>query len=106
MSDARTGFREMEAEEFARRLRQYAHDSRKSFAFFLGAGCSRSSGIPLAGELVKDHWLPRLREFQAPHRTDLEVWAKEIMPSYDPSNAAASYGDLMARLFVTAEERQ
>jgi hypothetical protein len=96
----------MGADEFARRLRRYEQDLGKRFAFFLGAGCSRSSGIPLAGELVKDRWLPRLRDVEAPHRSDLEAWAHEIVPVYDPKLPAALYGELIDRLFITAEDRQ
>ncbi len=49
----------------------------KQFAFFLGAGCLVSSGIPTAGTLVKDYWLPRLRDLEAPERKDLDTWVKE-----------------------------
>jgi Tfp pilus assembly protein PilF len=98
--------RKVPADEFARRLRQITKTHDKRFAFFLGAGCSVSSGIPAAGSLVKDNWLPRLRDLCAPARRDLEQWAKETLPNYDAENPAASYGDVMDRLFLIVEERQ
>jgi len=49
---------EMPVEQFVRHLRD-TMDNESRFAFFLGAGCSISSGIPGAGELVNE-WLGRL----------------------------------------------
>lgn len=98
--------RRISADEFARRLKQTVDETDKRFAFFLGAGCSVSSGIADAGGLVRDHWLPRLRDLRAPQCKDLDAWAKEEMPAYDPKNPAASYGDVMEKLFLHAEERQ
>jgi len=97
--------RSIDVEEFVRRLRETVK-ADKRFALFLGAGCSVSSGIPSAGDLVKNHWLPRLRDIRAPERSDLEVWATEVIPNYDPASPAASYGTLIDKLFLHAEERQ
>jgi len=94
------------AEEFARRLKTTSGQSDRPFALFLGAGCSVSSGIPAAGQLVQRDWLPRLRDVCAPERKDLEAWAKEELPRYDPQQPSASYGEVMARLFFSPEERQ
>ena len=110
--------RTIQASEFARRLRAATkpvdeqsaglaeRQPEARFAFFLGAGCSRSSGIPSAGELVRDYWLPRLRDMKAPKRRDLESWAREFIPDYDPANPALSYGKVMDALFFTPEDRQ
>ncbi len=98
--------RKISADEFARRLRQSTGEQDKRFAFFIGAGCSVSSGIPGAHGLVKDKWLPRLRDLLAPNRKDLDTWAKEEIPGYDTQNPAASYGPVMERLFLQPEERQ
>ena len=47
--------------EFAGRLRDsVTHNPETHVVFFLGAGCSISSGIPAAGGLVTE-WLKRLR---------------------------------------------
>src|SRR5687768_17322869 len=96
----------MNAGEFARRLRADSDMPDKRFALFLGAGCSISSGIPGAGSLVKDNWLPRLQEFSAPERKDVDVWIKEEFPDYDQNNCAGSYGIILERLFLNAEDRQ
>jgi Tfp pilus assembly protein PilF len=83
--------RSVSLEEFVRRLRADTH-AEKRFALFLGAGCSVTSGIPSAAGLVRDRWLPRLRDYQAPNRADLEDWASEVISGYDPANPALSYG--------------
>lgn len=98
--------RKVTANEFARRLKATSEEADKPFAFFLGAGCSVSSGIPAAGALVMDHWLPRLRDLRAPERKDLQTWAKEELPGYDPQNPSALYGQLIEGLFLYPEERQ
>ena len=97
--------RDIGLEEFVRRLRADTN-AEKRFALFLGAGCSVTSGIPHAGGLVRDRWLPRLRDFQSPNRSDLTAWAKEVIPDYDPENPAHSYGALIDLLFLTPEDRQ
>ena len=98
--------RKISADEFTRRIKATSEQADKRFAFFLGAGSSVSSGIPAAGSLVKDDWLPRLRDLRAPHRKDLDAWAKDELPGYDPQNAAAFYGQVMEKLFLYPEERQ
>lgn len=99
--------RKMSALEFARRLKAYEAEPDKRFAFFLGAGCSRSSGIPTAGELVRDRWLPRLHRLRAsPDEHEVTAWAKSVFPGYDPSNAAALYGDAIQELFQFPADRQ
>ena len=103
MSDA---FRKMTADEFARRLKIMSEHPDSRFAFFLGSGCSVSSGVPAAGSLVKNHWLPRLRDLRDPRRQDLDKWAKEEFPEYDPQNPAGSYGAVMEKLFLLPEEKQ
>lgn len=94
------------ANEFSKRLKADSDMPDGRFAFFLGAGCSVSSGIPTAGSLVRNDWLPRLRDLRAPERKDLDVWAKEQFPEYDPENPAASYGPVMGQLFLQQEVRQ
>ncbi|MBI5646918.1 MAG: tetratricopeptide repeat protein [Ignavibacteriae bacterium] len=97
--------RSINVEEFTRRLRADVHSERR-FALFLGAGCSVTSGIPAAAQLVRDHWLPRLRDLKAPHRADLEQWAKEEIPEYDSTKPGSSYGAVIDKLFLTPEDRQ
>jgi hypothetical protein len=73
-----TTVRSISVEEFVRRLRAESN-ADKRFALFLGAGCSVSSGIPAAGALVRDRWIPRLHAFLAPDRKDVDVWVKEVI---------------------------
>lgn len=98
--------RRISVEEFARRLKVTTGAADKRFAFFLGAGCSVSSGVPAAATLVKNIWLPRLRDLRAPSRKDLDMWAGEILENYDPHNAASVYGQVIDQLFFQPEERQ
>jgi hypothetical protein len=98
--------RHITAEEFARRLRASSRQQDKRYAFFLGAGCSVSSGIPDSGTLVRENWLPRLRAVRAPHREDVDGWAAQEFDGYDPERPALIYGDLVGKLFFYPEERQ
>src|SRR3954449_1928831 len=97
--------RTLSGQEFARRIAGAVKEPDKRYAFFLGAGCSVSSGIPAAGPLVREDWLPRLKEFCAPEDTG-GVWLAEILPDYDDSIPARAYGQVMERLFFHPEERQ
>ncbi|HEX2187245.1 MAG TPA: hypothetical protein VHG51_00030, partial [Longimicrobiaceae bacterium] len=97
--------RRISADEFARRLKATSREPDKRFAFFLGAGCSVSSGIPAAGALVRDHWLPRLKALAAPHHVG-DGWVREEFPGYDAGMPASCYGPVMERLFFLPEERQ
>src|SRR5262245_29042822 len=105
--------RRLDADEFVRRLQLDEHPDRR-FALFLGPGCSLSSSIPDAAELVKEHWLPRLHRIRsrkpqaryvAPGPLELQKWACEELPEYDPQRPAASYRALVDRLFLTLDER-
>lgn len=95
--------RKMLANEFARCLKKNEQD--KHYAFFIGAGCSISSGIPAAGKLVKDYWLPRLHDLRTPTTKDHEIWAKDEF-NYDPNNPSASYCTIIEKLFPQPAERQ
>ncbi|WP_287128784.1 SIR2 family protein [Candidatus Cyanaurora vandensis] len=97
--------RRISVDEFARRLKDAVEQQDKRFAFFLGAGCSISSGIPSAGGLVKDRWLPRLHSFRTPLQK-LESWICEEFPGYDSDKPSASYGQVIEKLFLHPEERQ
>jgi len=97
---------EIDARELVGRLERCEGESDRRFAFFLGAGCSRSAGIPTSRELVVHRWLPRLCEEKAPGRADFESIVRELIPDYDPDDPATSYGALIERLFLTPEERQ
>jgi len=100
------GLRCISAEEFVKRLRQVAGQHDTHYAFWLGAGCSVSSGIPGAADLVRERWLPRLREVRGGGDTDIDIWAKQSFSKYNPDDPAAAYGPVMEELFIQPEARQ
>jgi len=96
--------REMEVPEFLRRLKLDEGRLNRRFAFFLGAGCSVSSGISAAADLVRDRWLPRLKDIH--EWSDVDQGAVGRYDGYTGDKAAAFYGAVLDDLFVTADERQ
>jgi tetratricopeptide (TPR) repeat protein len=94
--------------EFLRRLRDsiLQPQSEARFSFFLGAGCSVSSGIPDASTLVQHFWLPRLKSILTGSQTTDAQWESKIFPNYDPEHPATIYAQVIERLFLTVEERQ
>ncbi|MDB5268228.1 MAG: hypothetical protein JWP58_1268, partial [Hymenobacter sp.] len=97
--------RHITASEFARRLNIDLSTQDKRYAFFLGSGCSVTSGIKTAGQLVTDEWLPKLRNIMAPEESDHEAWGSKKF-GYDAKAPAASYGVMMKELFLQSEEQQ
>lgn len=95
----------MSAHEFVRRLKSNSGESDRHYTFWIGAGCSVSSGIPAAAALVKDNWLPRLYDFKNPG-VSLDEWAQETFEDYDPENLGVLYGPLMNALFLLKDDRQ
>jgi protein O-mannosyl-transferase len=96
---------ELDVKEFARRLKMTMMESDGRFIFFLGSGCSVSSGIPAAAGLVKN-WLPRLKKIRTGSEDRLVDWLKAEYPDYQEENAASFYGPVIEALFFTPEERQ
>ena len=103
---------EIGPEEFVRRL-QNGIKANNRYAFLLGAGCSVTSGIPTAGQLVRDDkrpddWLRDLRYLTSNNRSDTKIdeWAWRTLSRWNPDNPAGSYGELIERLFLTDGERQ
>ncbi|MCL5037839.1 MAG: tetratricopeptide repeat protein [Chloroflexi bacterium] len=92
--------------EFVRRLKGMMenHDDSK-FVFFLGSGCSVSSGIPDAAGLVR-RWLPRLKKFITGNEDNWEEWAPNFYPGYEDNKASWFYARVIEDLFPLPEERQ
>jgi tetratricopeptide (TPR) repeat protein len=95
----------MAASEFVARLREQAGERDRHYVFWLGAGCSVTSGIPAAGALVREQWLPRLQRIKDASG-DIDQWATTLYPDYERDNPGAHYGNLIADLFPVAEDRQ
>jgi Tfp pilus assembly protein PilF len=92
-------------QEFARRLKRLTEPDDSRFALFLGAGCSVSSGIPAAADLVR-MWLSQLMDVRDGTSGDAAVWAERDYPGYTDTMASAYYGRVIDDLFVTPEQRQ
>lgn len=95
----------MGAEEFIRILKMHMTEYDGKFIFFLGAGCSVSSGIPAAGALV-NNWLPRLKKIKTGDEGNIEQWIRDNFPEYDENNPGILYGKIIEELFFTPEVRQ
>jgi hypothetical protein len=95
----------MHAQEFVRRFKRLVENTESRFAFFVGSGCSVSSGIPDASLLVKQ-WLPKLKELRTGNEENLEEWIRKEYPEYNPDEAAKFYAKIIEELFLTSEERQ
>ena len=100
-----TELRKIDVSEFVRRLRTNTEPPERRFTFFLGAGCSVSSGVPAAGALVKEDWLPRLCQLHDPAMT-IDDCAAKVLSRWNPKAPAASYGEVIEKLFLTSGERQ
>ena len=98
--------RSLSAAEFARRLAHTQVEQEPRFAFFVGAGASVSSGIPAARTLVRDFWLPRLRDLKGSTEPDVISWATSEVKGFDAEKPEASYGRILDLLFLTPEDRQ
>ena len=98
--------KKFKADEFARRIKSDFQSSAHSrYVFFLGAGCSISSGIPSAAGLVKQ-WLPKLKYLKDGKENGWEAWASKQFPGYSNNNPAAHYGPVMEYLFLLPDARQ
>ena len=94
--------------EFACRLRMLAKDQDTRFVFFLGAGCSVTSGIPAAGELARQ-WLRTFKDdIRGEKGIDLKEWVKSTTDykGFTNENAADYYSQIIKDLFFSEDERQ
>jgi Tfp pilus assembly protein PilF len=100
------GLQQMHASEFVRRLCESQYEPDVHYVLWLGAGCSVTSGIPAAGSLVRDQWLPRLHARKRITSPDVEAWAEHAFPGYSADDAASFYGVVMEALFPIDDDRQ
>lgn len=91
--------RKIRSETFAKTLRDETQERKAKFAFFLGAGCSVSSGIPTASTLVRHYWVPRLKDR---HPKDFA----DHLSDYDESNPEISFGTAFKALYSTPSLRR
>lgn len=95
---------EMQLQRFVRLLKQTA-DEDGQLGFFLGAGCSISSGIPGGASLVRG-WLPKLHHQMTGKQEPFEQWLPRELPDHREENPAASYAEVMKRLFPQPPQRR
>jgi Tfp pilus assembly protein PilF len=101
---------EIPVERFVRKFKyRLSHDKHK-FAFFLGAGCSVSSGIPASKELVSK-WLKTLyyeeTGKEASYLTgDFKKWVQKKYPDYTQEKGSQYYGKVIKDLFPHKAERK
>jgi len=100
--------RKWNAMRFVRQIKENCKRQDSHFAFFLGAGCSVSSGIPTASKLVREYWLPKLRDTHGKRNESVESFVATEYPhwQYDPMNPATLYGEIIKELFPFPADRQ
>ena len=89
-------------EEFVTEIKVGGSYPDHRYTLFLGAGCSKSSGIPTAGELVLKRWIPQM----APSGEDPIKWAENHIDGFDRNDPAASYGAVIEQCFRIPRVRQ
>lgn len=92
------------AAEFVGRFKYMMQNHDARFAFFLGAGCSISSGIPAAAELTET-WLRRVYSWSGT-KEPYAIWSRKEFPGYNPHDAAKYYASVIDRYFPYAAQRQ
>lgn len=97
--------RTISAFEFARRFHHSVtnHDGR--FVWFLGAGCSVSSGIEDASETAR-RWLKELKYLETGDNDAVDEWLTHRFPAFKEADSAALYGPVLRALFYTAQEQE
>ncbi len=91
--------------EFVRRFHHGLtnHDGR--YVWFLGAGCSVSSGIGDAGETTM-RWLGELKYLETGTADEVADWAPERFSDFNPGDPGALYGKVLDALFYTEQEQE
>ena len=91
--------------EFVRRFHHGVtnHDGR--FVWFLGAGCSVSSGIADAADTTQ-RWLRELKYLETGDTGNIEDWAARRFPDYDSGDVARLYRSVLNELFYTGQEQE
>ena len=94
--------KKLSIEEFVAEIKVGGSYTDHRYTLFLGAGCSKSSGIPTAGELVLERWIPKM----APSGEDPIEWAENHIDGFDRTKPAASYGAVIEQCFRNPRVRQ
>jgi Tfp pilus assembly protein PilF len=93
------------AVEFSNRFARSISEQGQRFTWFLGAGCSISSGISAADALV-ERWMRELTEIQQLPDSGIADWRKKSFPNYDSKKPALSYAEIFKRRHPAPIDRQ
>ena len=91
--------------EFVNRFVDSITTQEQRFTWFVGAGCSISSGIKAAGGLV-EQWLQELWGYQDLPQSKYDDWLKKTFPAFDAKRPAAHYAQVFERRHPAPAERQ
>lgn len=93
--------------KFANELRgAVVSNSRRNIIFFLGAGCSASSGVPL-GKQLSIRWMKEYIQLTYPDCNESwEEKAKEEFPGFSIDNAGSYYIDIIEKHMPSMGKRQ
>ncbi len=93
--------------EFTRRLRSLAENRNNKIVFFIGAGCSISSGVPSAADLTKE-WIKKLKMFEVGDSLSFDEWisTKKRYKNYTDKNSSVFYANAINDLFPDEDQRQ
>lgn len=93
--------------EFAKEIKKTAfNNTRRNLIFFLGAGCSHSSGVPLASQLAT-RWMKSF--IISKHPEDEAHWeqkAKELFPNFSIQDSGLYYSEIIAQHLPSMGNRQ
>ena len=97
--------RKISTEEFVRRFKHHIASHEGKVVWFVGAGCSVSSGVPDAAGLVR-RWLSELKYLETGDAEGLDDWAEARFPAYDRNAPAKAYIQVHEALFYTDQDQQ
>ena len=86
--------------KFTRMLRRIAENRDNKIVFFIGAGCSLSSGVPSAADLTKE-WIKELKMLEVEDSLSFDEWisTNEKYKNYTDENSSAFYANVINDLF-------
>lgn len=96
---------ECDLEAFARQFHFAVDEGKLAFAFFLGAGCSVSSGIPSASTLSL-HWIRELKRRETGTSIGAYEWFASKKPGFTPAKAGQFYATVIQELFPSLSARK
>jgi len=97
--------RTIPAREFSRRFHHGVSNHDGRYVWFLGAGCSVSSGISAAAKTAQ-RWLGELKYLETGNHDGSEAWGRKRFGLANDADIASLYGPALRALFFTAQEQE